>query len=112
MSAHALLPVPRRLSPHSFRLDLGRFPRSLSTQLRRPFRAVYLCPVVGFGWVLSPTWRMTNFGSCSPLQTKSHLLLRPVAVPRSSGGRRMSKWLSTIDSNDNGFIVPEKKPHG
>jgi hypothetical protein len=45
--AHALLPVPRRLSPHSYRLGLGRFPRSLSTQLRRPFRAVYLSPVGG-----------------------------------------------------------------
>ena len=41
---HPLLPVPRRLSPHSFRVGLGRFPRSLSTQLRRR-NAVYLCPV-------------------------------------------------------------------
>ena len=41
---HPLLPVPRRLSPHSFRVGLGRFPRCLSTQLRRR-NAVYLCPV-------------------------------------------------------------------
>lgn len=40
-------PFCRFLSPltgHSYRLDLGRFPRSLSIQLRRRFQRHYLYP--------------------------------------------------------------------
>ena len=107
--AHALLPVPRRLAPHSYRLGLGRFPRSLSTQLRRHLQRHYLCPVDGFGWVLSPTWRMTNFGSCSMLQTKKPLTAASGSCPPNNGGRRMSKWPSPVDSYDNGFSVSRKK---
>lgn len=52
------------------------------------FLAVWLRKVIGFGWVLSPTWLAANFGLQSVYQKhKGRLLLLPVVVPRL-GGRK------------------------
>lgn len=48
------------------------------------FLAVWLRKVIGFGWVLSPTWLAANFGlqSLRSMQ-KGRLLLLSVAEPKS-----------------------------
>lgn len=115
--AHALLPVPRRLSPHSYRLGLGRFPRSLSTQLRRPFRAVYLSPVGGFGWVLSPTCKLNELRFQLPEKHKGRLSGFPLvetltdALPRTlvkAEDTRLS-GLTYVAFDDNADSVAQKK---
>lgn len=53
-------PFRQTLAGHSYGLGLGRFPRCLSTQLRRTVRAVYLRPVSMHGQN-RPLHRRTNF---------------------------------------------------
>ena len=64
-----LLAVAAPLAGHSFGVDLGRFPRSLSVQLRRRYAALpapsWWRKLWAAGWVLSPTSRAANFGQRS-----------------------------------------------
>lgn len=59
-------PFRQTLAGHSCGLGLGRFPRCLSTQLRRPYeRSTCVQSIVRNvypGWVLSPTCHAANFG--------------------------------------------------
>jgi len=67
------LPVPASLSGHSCGLGLGQFPRSLSTQLRRPYeRSTCVQSLMARFWVLLYLQRTLVCNPISPQKQKPH----------------------------------------
>lgn len=94
-----LSPLLHTLAGHSYGVDLGRFPRGLSTLLRRPLERSYSVQsgISGrsCGWVLSPTLCTANFGQYSNKKSSLVLtLLRPPACALAGAELRLKSPIS------------------
>ena len=97
------LPVPASLSGHSCGLGLGQFPRSLSTQLRRPYeRSTCVQSLMARFWVLLYLQRTLVCNPISPQKQKPHKSLCGLGSWREQQ--------QTIE-NDQKFACCQARPH-